>query len=468
MARVTGEPGTLPSESLAAPVGRNFRPLPARSKRALLYLLSLALDCLALALGYTAATVARDLRWLAAGDLSILVLALPVFVMFLVAREAQSVETLESRTLGVSRALAALGATGIVLVMLLFLFKAEEVSRLGLAITFGATAGFIVLERMVLDWIFRAVMHGSATSRLLIVDGVAAEPGPYTDVVDVGQRGLWPDMRRPEMINVLSHLVANYDRVLVSCIEDHRTAWSTFLRGSDVGGETLVDRELLNGAVAIGQYGDKDTLILSRGPLSLMNRIQKRGFDLALAVPLLVFLGPLMLIVTAAIRLESPGPALFRQTRVGQGNRQFRIFKFRSMRAELNDEAGSRSASRDDERITRVGAFIRRTSIDELPQLLNVIAGHMSLVGPRPHALGSLAGGELFWDVSERYWLRHSLKPGITGLAQIRGFRGATTNRDDLQQRLRCDLEYLSNWSVWTDALILLKTLRVIAHKNAY
>ena len=107
-------------------------------------------------------------------------------------------------------------------------------------------------------------------------------------------------------------------------------------------------------------------------------------------------------------------------------------------------------------------------SIDGLPQLFNVLRGDMGLVGPRPHALGSLAGNDLFWKASKQYWLRHALKPGITGLAQIRGFRGATHEVDDLEQRVRCDLEYLTNWSIGLDIMILIKTFRVVVHKNAY
>jgi len=144
------------------------------------------------------------------------------------------------------------------------------------------------------------------------------------------------------------------------------------------------------------------------------------------------------------------------------------MYKFRSMRNDLTDLRGDRSASRDDDRITRVGHFIRRTSLDELPQVLNVLLGSMSLVGPRPHALGSLAGDALFWEVDERYWHRHALKPGITGLAQVRGFRGATHRRSDLTQRLQSDLEYMAGWSIWRDAAILLSTIRVVIHSNAY
>ena len=178
--------------------------------------------------------------------------------------------------------------------------------------------------------------------------------------------------------------------------------------------------------------------------------------------------GVVMLLVAAAIVLESPGPVLFRQTRVGRGNAMFNILKFRSMRAEASDMQGRRSTGRGDDRITRVGAFIRRTSIDELPKLINVIRSEMSIVGPRPHALGSLAGDKLFWEVDGRYWHRHACKPGLTGLAQVRGFRGATHLEDDLVNRLQADLEYLENWSIWRDFKIILMTFQVIIHRNAY
>ncbi|RYD45385.1 MAG: sugar transferase [Sphingomonadales bacterium] len=440
----------------------------ARDKRTFLYCVSLLLDMLSLVAGYLVALELRDEQWLAAGGQSIIYIALPIFVMFEIAREAQDVETLGNRLTGIQRSLSALGATAIVIIGMGFLFKAEEVSRLGLAVTFGAAGIFIILSKTFLDFLVKKTMGDAVVATILILDGLAAKAEPHAAVVDVAADGLWPDLDRPDMIDALSHLIAPFDRVVVACRFDHRPAWSTFLKGHDVGGEILLDRDLLHGAVAIGQYDENDTIILSRGPLNFMNRIQKRSLDLVVSVAALVILSPLLLIVALAIRLEGPGPILFRQLRVGQGNRQFRIFKFRSMHVESSDSAGSRSTGRSDQRVTRVGRVIRRTSIDELPQLLNVIRGDMSMVGPRPHALGSTAGNELFWHASQQYWLRHALKPGITGLAQIRGFRGATERVEDLDSRVRCDLEYLSDWSLWTDVMILLKTIRVVIHKNAY
>jgi len=440
----------------------------ARDRRTLLYMLSLLLDILALVLGYLCALQFRDDQWLSAGGNSILFIALPLFIMFEIAREAQEAETLRNRLLGTQRALGALGATAFVIIGLGFLFKIDEISRLGFAVTFGAAAVFLILAKILLDLIVKAVMGDAVIATILLLDGLPASPEGSAVVVDVAAMGLWPDLDRPDRIDALSRLIAPFDRVIVASRYEHRSEWSTFLKGHDVGGEILLDRDLLHGAVALGRYDQRDTIVLSRGPLNLMNRIQKRALDLAAASVALILLMPLLLAVAVAIRIDSPGPIFFRQLRVGQGNRQFRIFKFRSMRQDRSDEKGDRSTGRDDDRITRVGRFIRRTSIDELPQLANVLRGDMSMVGPRPHALGSTAGDELFWHASRQYWLRHALKPGITGLAQIRGFRGATERVEDLDLRVRCDLEYLSNWSLWSDIMILLKTVRVVMHKNAY
>ena len=168
------------------------------------------------------------------------------------------------------------------------------------------------------------------------------------------------------------------------------------------------------------------------------------------------------------ILLDHSGPVLFRQERLGLGNRLFFVLKFRSMRVGSCDQAGNVSTSRDDARITNVGRIIRATSLDELPQLLNILRGEMSFVGPRPHALGSLAGEKLFWEIDSKYWHRHAAKPGLTGLAQVRGFRGATASQTDLINRLQSDLEYLRDWTIWRDIRIILSTLRVVMHKNAF
>jgi polysaccharide biosynthesis protein PslA len=442
--------------------------MPARNRRAIIYALSLFLDCAALVAAYFITNSQLEHAGLMAGGRPLILVGLPIFIMFEIAQDAQSVETLASRSLGLARALGALGATAVAIVLVLFATKQHEVSRIGFGVFMTLSVIGLAITRQLVDLLVRFALNGKATAELLILDGAAAIPDLGMDVIDVGKLSLSPNLDRPDKIEMLSRITSGYDRVVVACHTDLRETWATFLRGSDVGGEILVDPAVLHGAVAIGECHGRDTLVLSRGPLSLVSRIQKRIVDLVIALIALIIMAPLMLVVALLIRLDSPGSALFKQRRVGHGNRQFMMYKFRSMRAEQTDQDGNRSASRDDDRITKVGRFIRRTSIDELPQLLNVITGDMSLVGPRPHALGSLAGDALFWEVTHNYWLRHALKPGITGLAQIRGFRGATVREEDLEKRVRCDLEYLSNWSIWRDFLIMVQTVGVLTHKNAY
>jgi len=254
----------------------------------------------------------------------------------------------------------------------------------------------------------------------------------------------------------------------VSCRDEERVAWAYILRASGVRGELVTGG--LDALQPLGLTVQKGWrgLMVSTGPLGLRQRVMKRAFDVVLSLGGLIVLSPLMLVIALLIRLEDGGSSLFVQRRLGRGNRFFAMYKFRSMRVERGDADGAQSASRDDERVTRLGRFIRRTSIDELPQLINVLRGEMSMVGPRPHAIASQAGDKLFWRIDNSYWSRHSLKPGVTGLAQVRGYRGATEHEADLQNRLDADLEYISTWSPWGDALIVMKTLGVLVHRQAF
>jgi lipopolysaccharide/colanic/teichoic acid biosynthesis glycosyltransferase len=240
------------------------------------------------------------------------------------------------------------------------------------------------------------------------------------------------------------------------------------LKGANIEGEVLDEQVRQLGAQGARVIGEHGMMLVSVGPLGLHSRVFKRLFDVMCAGSAIVVLSPLLALVALAIKLEDGGPVLFVQKRVGRSNRFFQMYKFRSMSESQADRDGLVSTSRGDNRVTRVGAFIRRTSIDELPQLFNVLKGEMSVVGPRPHALGSHAGDKLFWQVDQRYWNRHSLKPGLSGLAQIRGFRGATENESDLVDRLRSDLEYLEGWTIMRDITIVLLTLRVLVHQRAY
>jgi Undecaprenyl-phosphate glucose phosphotransferase len=204
-------------------------------------------------------------------------------------------------------------------------------------------------------------------------------------------------------------------------------------------------------------------------PLHGWGLFLKNVMERALACVAIAVLSPVMLAVAAAIRLESGGPAIFKQRRYGFNNELVEVFKFRSMFTELTDANATKLVTKGDPRVTRVGRFIRKTSLDELPQLFNVLMGQLSLVGPRPHATQAKAADTLYEQVVDGYFARHKVRPGITGWAQINGWRGETDTREKLEQRVKHDLEYIDRWSLMFDIMIILKTpFALLKSDNAY
>jgi putative colanic acid biosynthesis UDP-glucose lipid carrier transferase len=200
-------------------------------------------------------------------------------------------------------------------------------------------------------------------------------------------------------------------------------------------------------------------------PLYGVDGLAKRLFDLIAASLLLVVLGPALIAIAVAIKLTSRGPVFFRQRRYGLDGEEILVWKYRTMTV-CEDGPTVTQATKQDSRITKLGAVLRRTSADELPQLFNVIEGTMSLVGPRPHAA---AHNEQYRSMIQGYMLRHKVKPGITGLAQVRGWRGETDTLEKMQKRVECDHEYIREWSLWLDVKILFRTIFVVLRReNAY
>ena len=205
----------------------------------------------------------------------------------------------------------------------------------------------------------------------------------------------------------------------------------------------------------VEHFGAMTSLELVRPPLSEWAHWLKRGLDITGALTGLVVLSPVLILAAIAIKLDSSGPVFFMQTRQGFNHKPFRIFKFRTMRV-MEDSGDIRQATRDDPRVTRVGRFLRRWSIDELPQLINVLKGDMSLVGPRPHAMNH---DNIFERKVRLYARRHKVLPGITGWAQVNGYRGETDTGEKIMKRVEYDLEYIDRWSIWFDLYIIALTI---------
>ncbi len=245
---------------------------------------------------------------------------------------------------------------------------------------------------------------------------------------------------------------------IVSLMEQLQGTTASLYFVPDVFGISIIQGRLhdMNGIAVVG---------LCETPFTGINQLAKRVCDVVIASATLVLIAPLLAAIALGVKLSSPGPAIFRQRRNGLNGEEIVVYKFRSMRAQ-DDGAHVRQATRGDDRITPFGAFLRRTSLDELPQFVNVLQGRMSIVGPRPHAV---AHNEMYRGLIQAYMVRHKVKPGITGWAQINGCRGETETVDKMRSRVAYDLEYLRNWSVGLDLRIIARTAKVLFFdRNAY
>lgn len=293
--------------------------------------------------------------------------------------------------------------------------------------------------------------------------GPTAATGEVEGVPIVGTLdSLGEHIRNGEVNDVIVALPWSDEERLISVIRNLREWPVNVCLGLDVIGAHFATSRLR-------PIGSGTMLEVTPAPLSGWHGIIKSVEDKVLGSILLLFFAPLMTLIAILVKLDSPGPVLFRQTRQGFANSHIVVWKFRSMYQDQADEHGAIQATKGDARVTRVGRFLRQSSLDELPQLFNVLKGDMSLVGPRPHALADKAAGIPFERAVDRYAARHKVKPGMTGWAQIHGWRGETDTVEKIKQRVQFDLYYIDNWSLWLDLHILAKTLWVILKdKNAY
>jgi polysaccharide biosynthesis protein PslA len=354
------------------------------------------------------------------------------------------------------------------LLIAFFLKVSEDFSRILLGLGAGAGLLHLSLTRYVVTRFGAKLLKGEPFACLSIYDGIALPKTSDSTAIDARLAGLCPDPADRESLNMLGKYSAGMDRVVVYCQRADRQRWAFALKSLNIHAEIVIPELGKLAPLALSSHLGATSLLLSSDPLGLSQRLTKRCFDIGIAVAAATVVLPLLAITAILIKIESKGPAFFRQERIGIANRNFTIWKLRSMRLDTCDTNGDRSTARDDDRLTIIGRFIRSTSIDELPQLWNVVRGDMSIVGPRPHAPGSRAENLLFWDIDERYWHRHAVKPGLTGLAQIRGYRGSTMVREDVTNRLQADLEYVANWSLFGDIRIILQTFGVLSHQNAF
>lgn len=458
-------------EMQARPFLRDRR-ISMQSRRMILYVQLLVCDLVALLCGaFISTAVMRQTHELALAFYP----SLAVIMLYLLLGSGSGVWGFASLTntwASMRRAASSLVRATVIVVFVAFQVKGSaDISRAAFTLSIALGGTLLLIGRALFARGVAAKFPGGLINQLVIVDGTPIDSWLDADVnaiMDAGTAGLSPDLTDPAMLGNFGRLAAMFDRIIIDSVAPRQSAWALMLKGAHIDGEILVDRKDDLGVIGMGKRNGKLSLRVSHRPLSLTDRLRKRVFDIAITVPLIIALAPLLVVVAILIKLDSPGPVLFKQDRFGRGNQLFKVLKFRSMKTEGSDHSGGRSTSRDDDRITRVGRFIRSTSIDELPQLFNVLLGDMSLVGPRPHPLGTKAAGQLFWDIDIKYWQRHQLKPGITGLAQVRGYRGATNEESDLTNRLQADMEYIEGWRISRDISILFSTFGVLTHQNAF
>lgn len=370
----------------------------------------------------------------------------------------------------------------------------SEVSRLWLSAFFFVGAGLLIAERMILRSLVRGWARQGRLDRRTIVVG-SDETGEkliealnLQDDSDLDILGVFDDRNDSRALETCagSPKLGKVDDIIEFA---RRTRIDLVLFALPISAETRILEMLKKLWVlpvdirlsahtnklrfrprSYSYLGKVPTLNVFEAPITDWDLVMKWLFDRVVGILILLLVSPIMALVALAIRLDSPGPVLFRQKRFGFNNERVDVFKFRSLYHDQADPLATKVVTRNDSRVTRVGRFIRKTSLDELPQLFNVVfKGNLSLVGPRPHAVQGKLQTRLFDEAVDGYFARHRVKPGITGWAQINGWRGEVDSEEKIQKRVEFDLYYIENWSVIFDLYIVLKTpLALLRSENAY
>ncbi|BAK66758.1 putative glycosyltransferase [Sphingobium sp. SYK-6] len=450
------------------------KPAPSKeSARLRLYMLSILLDIVVLGLAFALANFAvLHSLWGEPGKphgLIMFAMIAPVYALLAINGGVYGIRMIGNPRASAVKAIWSLVQAAMLTLIIIFLGKiAEQLSRLTFLVGLLLSAGGLYAARYLIERIALRLVGEVPHITVLLVDGVETETPREAHRIDATAIGVDPARRDAGMAERLAEGIGGAERVVVACPPERIADWRVALTALSAKGEILVPEMRRFAPAKVSAFDDHPTIVVAGGPLLFRDRLLKRLLDLAICAPAIILLGPILIGAAVAVRLSGPGPVFFRQQRLGKDARPFMILKFRTMHTALTDQSAEKLTEKDDPRVTRVGAFLRRSSIDELPQLFNVLKGDMSIVGPRPHAPAAKAADSLYWEVDERYWARHCIKPGMTGLAQVRGHRGPTDRHEDLINRLQSDLEYVTNWSIWRDLRIIVATLGVLAHDNAF
>ena len=374
-----------------------------------------------------------------------------------------------------------------------FLKVAEDFSRVWVGAWFLGSIGLVMAARIVMDQLVRRwTRDGRMERRAVIVGGGAAaemlihsiERQPDNDIRICGIFDDRSDDRSPPVVAGYPKLgnideliafarIAHIDMLIVSLPATAESRLLSLVKRLWVlpvdirlSAQTTNLRYLPRTYSFIGSVPMLD---IADRPISDWDSVAKRAFDIVFSLAGIVVFLPVMVATALLIKLDSRGPVFFRQQRLGFNNEVIEVYKFRSMYVDQCDPTARNAVTKDDPRVTRIGRFIRKASIDELPQFFNVLEGSLSLVGPRPHAVSGQTRHRLYHDVVDGYFARHRVKPGVTGWAQINGWRGEIDSDEKIRMRTQFDLYYIENWSLWLDLKILFLTpIRLLDTRNAY